>query len=70
VAAPAFAAGSGPLVLIDEAHQNLRTATGRYAAFAAVAAADCFRVEPAKNVLAPGPPALSSEPGDHLAAMV
>lgn len=46
IAAPAYAPGAGPRVVVDEAHRNLHTATGRYAAFAAVATADGFRVEP------------------------
>jgi hypothetical protein len=46
VARPAFATAGGPRLLFDEAHRNLHTASGRYAAVAAVAAADGFRVEP------------------------
>lgn len=46
VAAPAFATGSGPRLLFDEAHRNLHTSGGRYAVVAAVAGADGFRVEP------------------------
>lgn len=45
VAAPAFAAGRGPVVLIDEAHQNFHTADGRYAPFAALLRKDGYRVE-------------------------
>jgi hypothetical protein len=52
IAAPAFAPGAGPLVVVDEAHQNLHTASGRYAAFAAVATADGFRVAPGREKFA------------------
>jgi hypothetical protein len=45
---PAFAAGAGPLLVVDEAHRNLHTASGRYAAFARVAEADGFRVAPGR----------------------
>ena len=34
IARPAYAAGRGPVVAIDEAHHNFHTATGRYLAFA------------------------------------
>jgi len=44
VPSPAFAPGQGPRLLIDEGHRNLHTASGRYAAFAAVASADGFEV--------------------------
>lgn len=53
VAKPAFGLGGGPLLLVDEAHRNLHTAGGRYAAFAAVAAADGFRVESGRVAFAP-----------------
>ncbi len=46
VSCPAFGPNVGPRLLIDEAHRNLHTASGRYQAFAAVAAHDGFRVEP------------------------
>jgi hypothetical protein len=41
---PAFARGRGPVILIDEAHHNLHTATGRYRPFAKLAEADGFVV--------------------------
>ena len=44
VAAPAYAAGRGPLVLIDEGHGNFHTSEGRYAPFAAVLRNDGYRV--------------------------
>ena len=40
---PAYS-GRGPLVLIDEAHANFHTASGRYAPFAALLRADGFEV--------------------------
>lgn len=42
---PAYAAGVGPRLRIDEAHRNLHTAEGRYASFAQVAKNDGYRVE-------------------------
>ncbi len=47
--APAFEAGQGPAVCIDEAHYNFHTAGGRYASFAEVAHGDGYRVEPFKE---------------------
>ena len=46
---PAFASGSGPLVLLDEAHHNFHTADGRYAPFAALLRRDGYRVEPLRE---------------------
>jgi hypothetical protein len=46
VAHPAFAAGRGPVVLIDEAHQNFHRAGGRYAPFAELLGLDGFVVRP------------------------
>jgi hypothetical protein len=48
VASPAFPPGEGRTIVFDEAHRNLHTSAGRYAAVAAVATADGFRVEPGK----------------------
>lgn len=45
VAAPAYPA-DGPRVVIDEAHHNFHTASGRYAPFAALLRADGYSVEP------------------------
>jgi hypothetical protein len=42
--APAYAAGRGPVVMIDEAHHNFHTATGRYQPFARLVTADGFVV--------------------------
>jgi hypothetical protein len=41
---PTFASGSGPLVLVDEAHHNFHTASGRYRPFAKLLENDGFRV--------------------------
>lgn len=44
VSHPAFASGRGPVVYIDEAHNNFHTMTGRFAPFARLLLADGFRV--------------------------
>ncbi len=49
VTAPLFPMGSGPMVLIDEAHHNAHTSNGRYAPFAALLRSDGFRVEPLRE---------------------
>lgn len=41
---PSYAHGKGPLVLIDEAHNNFHTREGRYAAFARLLEADGYQV--------------------------
>ncbi len=43
---PAFAAGRGPVVCIDEAHNNFHTAGGRYQSFAELLRADGYVVKP------------------------
>lgn len=48
---PAYAVGKGPVVLIDEAHHNFHTATGRYKTFADLLARDGYVVRPSANVL-------------------
>jgi hypothetical protein len=45
-AEPAFAAGKGPVVCIDEAHNNFHTAGGRYQSFAELLRADGYVVKP------------------------
>lgn len=45
IARPAYEQGRGPLVLIDEAHHNFHTATGRYQPFAELLRRDGYRVE-------------------------
>ena len=42
---PAFPAAAGPVVCIDEAHNNFHTADGRYWAFAELLRGDGYRVE-------------------------
>ena len=49
VARPAFAPGTGPKVLLDEAHLNLHTAAGRYAPFVGLLRRDGFVVEPNRS---------------------
>lgn len=44
IARPAFAAGSGPVVLVDEAHANFHTTDGRYHAFARLLRRDGYVV--------------------------
>ena len=44
VAHPAFVTDKGPVVYIDEAHNNFHTMTGRFAPFARLLLADGFRV--------------------------
>jgi hypothetical protein len=43
---PAYPAGTGPVVLIDEAHANFHTASGRYLPFAELLRRDGFTVRP------------------------
>jgi hypothetical protein len=51
--APAYESGKGPLVLIDEAHNNFHTADGRYKPFADLLRRDGYRVEGLARRLAP-----------------
>lgn len=46
VAHPAYRAGAGPIVAIDEGHNNYHTLEGRYAPFGAVLKNNGFRVAP------------------------
>ena len=46
IAAPAFAPGAGPVVLIDEGHHNFHTLGGRFAPFARLVARDGFVPRP------------------------
>jgi hypothetical protein len=46
---PAYAAGKGPVVLIDEAHFNFHTASGRYLPFAGLLGRDGFVVRPSSS---------------------
>ena len=41
---PLYKEGSGPLILLDEAHENFHTVNGRYVAFAKLARRDGYRV--------------------------
>src|SRR5688500_10957703 len=49
IARPAFAPGTGPKVLVDEAHLNIHTAEGRYAPFVDLLRRDGFVVEPNRS---------------------
>jgi hypothetical protein len=46
IAAPAYAAGRGPLVLLDEAHVNFHTVEGRYKPFVMLLERDGYLVRP------------------------
>jgi len=46
---PAYAEGKGPVVLIDEAHFNFHTASGRYQSFADLARRDGYVVRASKE---------------------
>jgi hypothetical protein len=46
---PAYAAGRGPRVAIDEAHLNFHTADGGYAPFAALLRRDGYRVQSSRD---------------------
>jgi hypothetical protein len=48
-ARPTFAAGRGPIVLIDEAHNNFHTMGARYRPFAHLLAADGFAVQASRS---------------------
>lgn len=49
VGAPVYQAGSGPVVLIDEAHHNFHTMDGRYLAFARLLQKDGYTVKPQRG---------------------
>ena len=51
VAASAYAPGQGPVVMIDEAHHEFHTMTGRYAPFARLLQRDGFVVRPGTGPL-------------------
>ncbi|MGA9117646.1 MAG: DUF4350 domain-containing protein [Bacteroidota bacterium] len=46
IGTPAFAEGTGPVVLIDEGHYNFHTMSGRYLAFARLLQRDGYVVKP------------------------
>ena len=48
IAQPAYAEGRGPVVVIDEAHENFHTADGRYLAFARLLRRDGYVVRSSK----------------------
>ncbi|MDQ3805657.1 MAG: DUF4350 domain-containing protein [Acidobacteriota bacterium] len=49
VTSPAYEEGRGPVVLVDEAHHNFHTASGRYRPFAELLRRDGYRVEASKE---------------------
>ena len=49
IARPAWPAGEGPRLVLDEAHHEFHTLSGRYFAFGALARADGFRVAPGRT---------------------
>lgn len=49
VAVPAWPAGMGPRVAVDEGHRNFHTVGGRYAPFAALLRNDGYRVGPIRR---------------------
>jgi hypothetical protein len=51
IAQPAYAEGRGPVVVIDEAHENFHTAEGRYLAFARLLRRDGYVVRSNKAPL-------------------
>ncbi|HET9276001.1 MAG TPA: DUF4350 domain-containing protein, partial [Gemmatimonadales bacterium] len=51
VGTPAYPAGRGPVVLIDEAHSSFHTAEGRYLAFARLLRRDGYQVRPHRERL-------------------
>ncbi len=48
---PVYPDGNGPVVMIDEAHHNFHTMSGRYYAFASVLRKDGYRVMPLQDSL-------------------
>ncbi|MGE0442600.1 MAG: DUF4350 domain-containing protein [Gemmatimonadales bacterium] len=50
---PEWAPGAGPLVLLDEAHHNFHTTTGRYATFATLLRRDGMTVAPNTRPFSP-----------------
>jgi hypothetical protein len=48
-----YPSGSGPVVVVDEAHHNMHTAEGRYRPFASLLAADGFTVKPGRDSITP-----------------
>ncbi|MBK6842453.1 MAG: hypothetical protein IPG88_09145 [Gemmatimonadetes bacterium] len=46
---PAYAAGQGPVICLDEAHHNFHTLDNRFFAFGELARRDGFRVVPSRS---------------------
>jgi hypothetical protein len=52
VSAPAYKAGTGPTVLIDEGHHNFHTMSGRFLPFARLLQKDGYVVKPQRGLIA------------------
>jgi hypothetical protein len=50
---PAFAAGAGPVVAVDEGHYNFHTLSGRFYAFGRLVASDGFVTRPGRGKFTP-----------------
>jgi DNA modification methylase len=50
---PEYAVGKGPLIILDEAHNNFHTLEGRYRSFGQVMIKDGYRVESGKELFSP-----------------
>lgn len=53
IARPAYRAGAGPVILLDEAHHNFHTSDGRYLAFARLAQRDGYVVRGNRERIGP-----------------
>ena len=53
-ARPHFAPGKGPVVWLDEAHNNFHTLNGRYASFGKVLREDGYRLQPNRETFTAG----------------
>ena len=51
--APAYRSGTGPVVLFDEAHNNLHTSEGPYRAFVELLRQDGYHIQPLREVWTP-----------------
>lgn len=49
IESPAYSAGKGPVILVDEAHHNFHTIDTRYQAFAKILTRDGYQLKPGKR---------------------
>lgn len=49
IGSPAYSAGKGPVILVDEAHHNFHTIDTRYQAFAKMLGRDGYKLKPGKQ---------------------